>query len=95
MEEKSCRKTLWKEVKLLKMSNFTSFHNVFYAIYILKSFNSHISDVVCSFFEFVTVSKWCIREMVKPAFKEKGSFFHGVICKTMPHDTPMKVVVKF
>ena len=25
------------------MTNFTFFHNVFYAIYILKSFNSHIS----------------------------------------------------
>ena len=26
--------------------------------------NSHISVVVCSFFEFGTVSKWCIREWV-------------------------------
>ena len=30
-------KTLWKNVKLLKMSNFTSFHNVFYAICILNA----------------------------------------------------------
>ena len=51
---------------MLKMSNFTFFHNVFYAICILKSFNSHISVVVCSFFEFRTVSKWCIREWVNP-----------------------------
>ena len=29
-------------VKLLNMSNFTFSHNVFYAICILKSFNSHI-----------------------------------------------------
>ena len=36
-------------------------HNVFYAICILKFFNSHISVVVCSFFEFGTVSKWFIR----------------------------------
>ena len=56
---------MWKKVKLLKMSNFTFFHNVFYAICILKSSNSHISLVVCSFFEFGTVSKWCIREWVK------------------------------
>ena len=55
---------MWKKVKLLKMSNFTFFHNVFYAICILKSFNSHISVVVCNFFEFGTVSKWCIREWV-------------------------------
>ena len=61
---KKKRKTLWKNVKLLKMSNFTFYHNVFYAICILKSFNSHISVVVCSFFEFGTVSKLCIREWV-------------------------------
>ena len=52
-------------MKSLKISNFTFFHNVFYAICILKSFNSHISFVVCSFFEFGTVSKWCRREWVK------------------------------
>ena len=32
IEEKRFRKRLWKNVKLLKMSNFTFFHNVFYAI---------------------------------------------------------------
>ena len=63
-EEKSFRKTLWKKVKLLKMSNFTFFHNVFYAICIFKSFNSHISDVACGYFEFGTDSKLCIREWV-------------------------------
>ena len=30
---------MWKKVKLLNMSNFTFFHNIFYAIHILKSFN--------------------------------------------------------
>ena len=59
-----------KKVKLLKMRNFTFFHSVFYTICILKSFNSHISAIglqhmVCSFFEFGTFSKWCIREWVK------------------------------
>ena len=35
------------------MSNFTFFHNVFYAICILKYFNSHIlTAAVFSFFEF-------------------------------------------
>ena len=60
------RKTLWKKVKLPKMSNFTFFHNVFYAICISKSCNSHISlnFVVCSFYEFGMVSKWCIWEWV-------------------------------
>ena len=47
------------------MCNFTFFHNVFYAIWILKSFNSHVSVVFCSFFEFRMVSKWCIGEWVK------------------------------
>ena len=56
---------MWKKVKLLKMSNFTFFHNVFFAICILKSFNSHISVVVFIFFEFGMVSKWCNREWVK------------------------------
>ena len=31
----------------------------------LKSLNNHIAVVVCSFFEFGMVSKWCIREWVK------------------------------
>ena len=53
-----------KKVKLLKMSNFNFFNNVFYAICIFKSFNSHISVVVCSFFDFGTVLEWCIRERV-------------------------------
>ena len=73
LKEKSYRKTLWKKVKLLKMSNFTFFYNVFYAICILKSFNSHISDVVCSFFEFGTASKWCIMEWVNNWRRKRGS----------------------
>ena len=47
------------------MSNFTFFHNVFSATCIFRSFNSHISVVVCSFFEFGTISKWCKWECVK------------------------------
>ena len=65
LKEKNLRKILWKNVKLLKMSNFTFFHKIFYAISILKSFDSHISVVVCSFYEFGMVSKWCITEWVK------------------------------
>ena len=33
---------------------------------IFKSFKSHILVVIRSFFEFGTVSKWCIREWVTP-----------------------------
>ena len=47
------------------MSNFIFFNNVFYAIFILKSLNSHFSVIACSFFEIGTDSKWCIREWVK------------------------------
>ena len=55
------------------MSNFTFFPQCFlciYAVCILIFFNSHVSVVACSFFEFQTVSKWCrpIREFVKPHF---------------------------
>ena len=43
----------------------TSYSIMFlYAICILKSFASHISVIVCSFFEFGKVSKWCVREWV-------------------------------
>ena len=53
-----------KNVKLLILSNFTFLHNVFYVICNLKSFNSHISVVICSFFEYGAVSKWYIREWI-------------------------------
>ena len=49
------------------------FHNGFYEICILKSCNSHISVVVCSFFEFGTVSDWCIREWVNRVMCYKDS----------------------
>ena len=65
---------MWKKVKLLKMSNFTFFHNVFYAICILESSISHISVVVCNFFEFGKVSKWCIREWVNTIFRHQFSY---------------------
>ena len=55
------------------MSNFTFFHNVFHANCVLKTFKSQISVVVCSFFEFGTVSKWCIREWVKTTVLRKNA----------------------
>ena len=48
LKKKSLQKHCGKKVKFLKMSNFTFFHNVFYAICILESFYNHISIVVCS-----------------------------------------------
>ena len=69
-----------ENVKLLKMSNFPFFHNVFYIICTLKSFHSHIPVIVSSFFEFVTVSKSCIRKLVekKAAFKLQCSGNHFI-----------------
>ena len=64
------------------MSNFTFFQNVFYANCILKSFNSHISVVACSFFEFGTVSKWSITEWVNP-FPNKPLFLHVCIISVL------------
>ena len=61
-EEKSFRKTLSKKVKWAISPFSTMF---FYAICIFKSFNSHITVVICSFLDFETVSKWCTREWVK------------------------------
>ena len=74
-KEKSFRKTLWKKVKLLILNNFTFSYNVFYTICILKSFNSHISIVVCSFFEFGTVSKWCSRLSYPYSFPKQALVF--------------------
>ena len=52
-------------MKLLKKSNFTFFHSVFYAICLRKSFYVHISVVICRF-EFGMVSKWrTFREWIK------------------------------
>ena len=34
----------------------------------VKSINTHISVVICIFFEFGIVSKWCIREWVNTIF---------------------------
>ena len=64
---KSFRKTLWwKRWNCSSWAISPFFHNIFHAICILKSFYSHISVAVCSFFEFGMVSKWCIREWVNP-----------------------------
>ena len=63
------------------MSYFTYFQNVFCAIRIciLKSFNSHISVVICSFFEFGTGSKWCIGEWVNCYFQHHFQHYFNYI----------------
>ena len=63
--EKKLYENIVEKVNLLKMNNFTCF-----AIGIMKFFNSHVSVVVCSFFEFGTVSKLSIREWVNDPVKE-------------------------
>ena len=93
--KKSLRKTLWKKVKLLKMSNFTVFHNVFYANCILKSFNSHTSIVVCSFLEFGTVSKLCNREWVyilKSSAYSFSSILDTILYSKTNHEAFYKVM---
>ena len=59
MQGKKFKKTLWKRVKLL------IFLQCFLCNLYLKILDSHIAVVVCSFFEFGAISKWCIREWVK------------------------------
>ena len=81
---------IWKKMKLVKMSNFTFSHNVFYATCILKSFNGHISVVICSFFEFGTVSKWCIREWVN-MLSISHKFLERSILKTLLEKKKMLV----
>ena len=61
MKKEALGKQRGKRCNRSQLSNFTFFLNVFYSICILKSFNSHISVAVCSFFEFGTISKLCIR----------------------------------
>ena len=63
LKKKDLRKHCEKGA-IAQNEQFHLFQDVFYAICILKSFNSHISVVVCSFFELEMVSKWCIRECV-------------------------------
>ena len=66
-------------MKLFKMNNFIFFYNVFYALCILRSFNIHIPVVVLNFFEFGTVSKWCIREWVNR--QQKNEIQNPAKCK--------------
>ena len=80
---------------LLKMSNFIFFHNVFYAICILKSFNIHISGVVCSFFEFETMkmSNFFFFHSVIYAICILKSFnihISGVVCSFFEFETVSK-----
>ena len=62
--------------------NLNFFHDDFYEICILKSFDSHISVVVSSFFEFGTVSKWFIREWIN--YFPNNPWFLWHLSKTMP-----------
>ena len=69
--------------EIAQMSNFTFFHNVFYTICILKSSNSHISAVVCSFLEFRVRS-------------QNGVLGNGLICTDLHCnvDSSQKIQIK-
>ena len=48
-------------------------------VIVWKWVNSHISVVVCSFFEFGNVSKWCLREWVKQKVSSGFTFQTGFV----------------
>ena len=50
--------------EIAQNEQFHLFPQYFLCHVYLKSFNSHISVVVCSLFKFGTVSKCCIKEWV-------------------------------
>ena len=62
--KKKLSENMVEKGEIAQNEQFHLFHNVFNAICILISYNSHISVVFFSFFEFGTVSKWRIREWV-------------------------------
>ena len=66
-------------MKLLKMSNFTFFHNVFYAICILKSFNSPISVVVSGSLNLGRSQNGVLRNGLRGGVTGDHSFMHGFI----------------
>ena len=81
IEEKSFSKALREKVKLLRMSNFTFFHNAFHAICILKSFNSHISVVVSASFNL--------------GWSQNGVLGNGIIKQTSPSfNNPMSKAIE-
>ena len=59
---KKLLETIVEKGEIAENERFHFVQNVSYAICMLKFLNNHISFVVCSFFEFGTISKWCIRE---------------------------------
>ena len=69
-----------KKGEIAQMSNLTFSFNVFYGICILKSFDSHIPVVVCSSFEFGTVSKCCIREWINRIILSTQINTHVYVC---------------
>ena len=64
-KKKKILENIVDEGEIAQKEQFHLFQQCFLHNLILKSFHSHISVVVCSFFEFGMVSKWCIRECVK------------------------------
>ena len=79
--------------EIAHLSNYTFFHNVFCAFFILKSFNSNISVVVCGFFEKSLKSHISI---VVCSFFEKSfnSHISVVVCSFFEFGTVSKWCIR-
>ena len=75
LKKNCCKKTLWKKGEIAQNERFHLFPQWFLCSLILKSFNSNNSVVICSVFEFWTVSKRCIGEWFNP-FPRNDTFGH-------------------
>ena len=70
---KKLRKTLWEKVKLLILSNFTFFHNLFFVICIVKSLMATFQLSSAASLNLGQSHKWCIVEWVDTInFLKKG-----------------------
>ena len=65
-KKKKLEENIAQKGEIAQNEQFHLFPQCFLCNLYLKSFTSHISEtvVVCSFFEFGTVSKWCTRDRV-------------------------------
>ena len=62
---KRLQENIVEKGEIAQNEQFHLYPQCFLCNLIIKSFNSHLSVVVCCFFEIGMVSKWCIRERVE------------------------------
>ena len=81
--KKNALENIVEKGEIAQNEQFYPFPECFLCSLYLKSINSHISLVVCSIYEFRTVSKWCIKEWVKAVFNvisvssQRPVYFHA------------------